>query len=376
MAPVTRLRVLSPKFTQDIFARRVDMAAEELAVKVIVSRSYWVGAQDYDSCLDYRLEQMLGFGLIDHATFVRTLASLEARGALVSPEVAAREAAEIDPRTSAALRAPVIEAQARLAAIARLAETIGGDVGGLGPAAMTASTGLGERLQTIQAQLDAIARELQAARGAYLAAETERLGVTAARDLKVHLGAGPTRLEGWVNGDVFPSELSFNLSWGLPFADGAVAFIYSGHVFEHLYYAAEALALLREVKRVLAPGGVFRFIVPDMGLFFRKYAAGDRGFFEHWKQTAVRFFNLFDTPMELTMMYSMVGADPSEFFAHKMGYDFETLEKLGREAGFATITQSSYMASVHPELRVDEISAAAKLSYEGERYSLFVEFAT
>lgn len=349
------------------------MNGEELAAKVIISRSYWVGAQDYASCRDYRLEQMLGFGLIENGTFARTIESLEARGVLVTPEVAADEAAAIDPRTSAADRAAISEAQARLAAIARLAETVGGDVGGLGPTAMTASPGLTGRLAAIQAQLAAITDELHAARAPYLARELERLGIAGQQGLLVHLGAGPTKLDGWINGDVFPAELPFNLSWGLPFADGSVAFVYAGHVFEHLYYAGEALALLREVKRVLAPGGVFRFIVPDMGLFFRKYAAGDRGFFDHWKKNAVKFFNLFDTPMELTMMYSMVGADPSEFFAHKMGYDFETIDKLGREAGFAKITQSTYMGSEHPELRVDEISVAAKLVYEGERYSLFIE---
>jgi hypothetical protein len=36
------------------------------------------------------------------------------------------------------------------------------------------------------------------------------------------------------------------------------------------------------------------------------------------------------------MTYSQVGRAAREFFAHKMGYDFETVEKLARRASFTS----------------------------------------
>ncbi|MEJ7596924.1 MAG: methyltransferase domain-containing protein [Kofleriaceae bacterium] len=340
--------------------------------RALVSRCYWVGPQDHGPAVhDFRRRQLFGFGLVEEEQLTAALASLEERRALISP---ADAAAELEP-DHAAERAQVIEAQAGLATIARLAETVAGDVGGMGNHALTACPDLVARLAAVESQLQAITDELYAARAGFLAEQTERLGIDGKRDLKLHLGAGPTRLPGWVNSDIAPSELSFNLSWGLPVADGTVAFAFAGHVFEHLYFAGEALQLLREVRRVLQPGGVFRFQIPDMGLFLERYAADDREFFAHWRKHATKMFGVFETPMETVMMYSQVGRAASEFFAHKMGYDFETIEKLAHRAGFTTVTRSDYMASEHPELQVDSVSTAANLSYEGRRYSLFIELS-
>ncbi|HKQ98086.1 MAG TPA: methyltransferase domain-containing protein [Candidatus Polarisedimenticolia bacterium] len=51
----------------------------------------------------------------------------------------------------------------------------------------------------------------------------------------------------------------------LPFRDGVFAFALSEHVVEHLFMH-EAFRLMQEVRRVLAPGGVFRVSVPDADL--------------------------------------------------------------------------------------------------------------
>lgn len=340
--------------------------------RALISRCYWVGPQDHGPTVhDFRRQQLFGYGLVEHDRLEAALASLQERKALVS---AAQAAAELEP-DNVAERTKVIEAQAGLNTIARLTETVAGDVGGMGTYALKAAPDLVARLAAIEAQLQAMTDELHAARAQFLAEQTARLGIDGATDLKIHLGAGMTRLPGWINSDVAPSELAMNLSWELPFATGSVAFAFAGHVFEHLYYAGEALHLLREVRRVLKPGGVFRFLIPDMGLFLERYAADDRKFFKHWQTHATKMFSFFETPMEIVMMYSMVGRAVSEFFAHKMAYDFETIEKLGHRAGYTKVTRSDYMASEHPELNVDSISAAANLEYEGRRYSLFIEMS-
>jgi SAM-dependent methyltransferase len=51
----------------------------------------------------------------------------------------------------------------------------------------------------------------------------------------------------------------------LPFRDGVFTFALSEHVVEHLFLH-EAHRLMGDVRRVLAPGGVFRVSVPDADL--------------------------------------------------------------------------------------------------------------
>lgn len=56
----------------------------------------------------------------------------------------------------------------------------------------------------------------------------------------------------------------------LDIADGQIEFIFAEHFFEHLFFD-EAVALLRECRRVLAPTGLVRIAVPDADL--RTYEA-------------------------------------------------------------------------------------------------------
>lgn len=51
----------------------------------------------------------------------------------------------------------------------------------------------------------------------------------------------------------------------LEFLDDSLTFIYAEHFFEHLFFD-EAVALLRECRRVLQPDGVIRIVVPDADL--------------------------------------------------------------------------------------------------------------
>lgn len=76
--------------------------------------------------------------------------------------------------------------------------------------------------------------------------------------VKINLGCGTNRLEGWQNHD---SDI--NIERKLPFASDSADFIFAEHVVEHVDYYA-ALRFFKEAARVLKPGGVIRITVPSL----------------------------------------------------------------------------------------------------------------
>lgn len=76
--------------------------------------------------------------------------------------------------------------------------------------------------------------------------------------LKVNLGCGDNKLEGWKNHDK-----DVDITKRLPWDDGSVDRILAEHVVEHVTYY-EAIDFFRECRRVLRPGGVVRIAVPSL----------------------------------------------------------------------------------------------------------------
>ena len=79
----------------------------------------------------------------------------------------------------------------------------------------------------------------------------------------VELGCGPNKVEGAIGVDKFQDsqvDIVADIENGLPFLpDNSVDELFSRHVLEHI----ENLELLiREIYRVLKPGGIHRVIVP------------------------------------------------------------------------------------------------------------------
>jgi|tagenome__1003787_1003787.scaffolds.fasta_scaffold20836435_2 SAM-dependent methyltransferase len=68
--------------------------------------------------------------------------------------------------------------------------------------------------------------------------------------------------------------IRFHPGRALPFAAESFRAIYCSHVLEHLP-AAAIPPLLAEFRRVLAPGGVVRIIVPDLAEAYRQALASD-----------------------------------------------------------------------------------------------------
>jgi predicted SAM-dependent methyltransferase len=229
------------------------------------------------------------------------------------------------------------------------------------------------RLEQVRDVLIGLASELQRARPGYLAAQRRALNLSPqVQELKLHLGCGASRLAGWVNVDYPPADLAMDLGWDLPFEDGSVSYVYMAHVLEHFDYPAEALALVNEVHRVLAPGGVLRVVVPDIRKCILAYAAGDTSFFERRTELWPHHPGC-ETALEHFLHYAGAGVKPHAFWGHKFGYDVETLSLLLTRSGFEQIAPSQYMQSEHAALRVDCASRPAGYRYGDDYYSLFVE---
>lgn len=149
---------------------------------------------------------------------------------------------------------------------------------------------------------------------------------------KLHLGCGPLALPGWVNIDNqrYPGvDKVLDLRKGLPFKD--VSFIFAEHFIEHLAYD-DALALMRECRRVLRDDGVLRLSTPNL----------DWVWFTHYK-------------LEMTEQEQVAACfylnRAFRGWGHQFLYNERSLAATLQDAGFATVTRVQYGESEHPELR-------------------------
>jgi predicted SAM-dependent methyltransferase len=137
--------------------------------------------------------------------------------------------------------------------------------------------------------------------------------------VRLNLGSGFAPKDGWTNIDLLgaPGVIPWDLALGIPYPDGSVDAVFHEHVVEHLPFPA-ALQLTRECRRVLKPGGVLRFGVPDAEGVIRSYAGQINPAWALSRPTPMLAVN--------SLFYEN---------GHVAMYDVQTLEYLCRAAGFA-----------------------------------------
>jgi SAM-dependent methyltransferase len=200
--------------------------------------------------------------------------------------------------------------------------------------------------------------------------ETAKAALKTERPLKLHFGCGEHRLDGWINVDLRFGDLRLDLRRPLPFACNSASAVYLPHVLEHLDYKAEALALLREARRVLVPSGRIRVSVPDIGSFLSAYAANETAFFDE-------FANLWGYSPPTTLLssflhYAGAGRFPHVPDRHCFGYDRETLQALLEEAGFSGVSRRRPGESDIAEEDLD-YSWACRAASGGRPFALIME---
>lgn len=156
-------------------------------------------------------------------------------------------------------------------------------------------------------------------------------------------------------------DVCWDITRGLPFADTTLRGIFSEHCLEHFPLPA-VRALLREIRRVLAPDGTARIIVPDGELYLRTYVsqlAGDRSARFPYEETERAQAGW--TP--IVSVNRVFYQDRESLFGHRTIYDFQLLDMLLREAGFTRITRRDFQTGADARLLVDTTARRVESLY-------------
>jgi predicted SAM-dependent methyltransferase len=99
---------------------------------------------------------------------------------------------------------------------------------------------------------------------------------------RLNWGCGDHVAPGWINSDVKERadvDLVADIKAGLPLASDCLDYAVSVHALPELPYP-ELVPALRELRRVLKPGGVLRLVLPDLDRAIDAYRRGESGYFK------------------------------------------------------------------------------------------------
>jgi ubiquinone/menaquinone biosynthesis C-methylase UbiE len=133
---------------------------------------------------------------------------------------------------------------------------------------------------------------------------------------RLHFGCGWTIAPGWINSDILQApgiDVSCDIRKGLPLADDTFDYVAAHHAMQDLKIY-EQVDALKELRRVLKPGGVLRLGLPDFDKFVAAYQRGDGSFFfvHDWDTIDGNFFthllwyNITQTPMTSRFMEELL----------------------------------------------------------------------
>lgn len=164
---------------------------------------------------------------------------------------------------------------------------------------------------------------------------------------KLHIGPGAGWTppdEHWLTVDIDPARAdictNFNKDFeGFPLSDASTLAIYASHVLEHVSIY-KIRRLLQECYRVLAPGGVFRIVIPNPVASIEHYFKGDVSFplFARRIARAAKGYGerytLFEALKEDFISRNGQPELLGENLAHQNAWDFESMRADLERAGF------------------------------------------
>jgi predicted SAM-dependent methyltransferase len=152
--------------------------------------------------------------------------------------------------------------------------------------------------------------------------------------------------------DWFPGvDVCWDITQGLPLPSAHFRGVFTEHCLEHVTLA-ECREVLTEIRRVLAPGGSLRVVVPDVAVYLDALQRAKAG--------AVNPFPHQD------------GADPTPLMTlnrvfydhgHRYTYDEETMAAILADVGFERIARASFREGRDPRLLIDREERAVGSLY-------------
>lgn len=191
--------------------------------------------------------------------------------------------------------------------------------------------------------------------------------------VRIMIGAGPSRIEGWLATDLIPSRpdvMFLDASEPFPFTDASIDRIHSEHMIEHVDHPI-GRHMLAECARIVKPGGRIRLATPD---FDRVVALA--GPLDH------------DVGMQMRQSNLRNGIDPGQAddpiwavnrlfstYGHRFLYTEAALTRELVAAGFVDVVRHEVGESSDPEFRrVDQ--HGSQINAEWNRYQTLVLEAT
>jgi predicted SAM-dependent methyltransferase len=172
---------------------------------------------------------------------------------------------------------------------------------------------------------------------------------------RLNWGCGPSPAPGWVNADrrAAPGvELVGDIRDGLAAPDGAFDYATSIHALQELP-CLDLVPALRELRRVLRPGGWIRLALPDLERAIRAYLRQDAGYFFVPDDDARSLGG------KLNIQMTWYGSSRSLFTA-------DYTEELLRAAGFTAVHRCRFRQTRSPYPEIVELD-------DRERETLFTE---
>ena len=169
--------------------------------------------------------------------------------------------------------------------------------------------------------------------------------------MKINLGCGKNYIPGFVHVDLddYPHidnrsdvrDLSF-------FSDNSADLIYSSHTLEY-FDRYEVIDVLKEWYRVLKPKGILRIAVPDFEAIVKVYQ----------KYKDLDYQGILG-PLYGRWPYKSTGEEVGIIY-HKTTYDFKSLKKVLKQAGFINIKRYNWRDTIHKDY--DDFSQSYIPSY-------------
>lgn len=163
------------------------------------------------------------------------------------------------------------------------------------------------------------------------------------RPLRLNVGCGRKRLNGYVNIDVVsrsgaePDIVCDFTKSPIPLDDECASEVLAVHVFEH-FFPWECEALLADWHRLLMPGGKLALEMPDIVKCARNLVASSPDNISYW--------GIYGDPRH---------RDP--FMMHKWGWTFATIKPLLVSNGFGNVKEKQTVfhrcGKVHRDFRVE-----------------------